>query len=307
MNTEHLAYILEIHRCQSINQAAKTLFISQPSLSSLLKTVEAEIGYKIFERTSTGIHPTEQGEVFLRFARRVRDEYTSVCHSGQPLRESDNLSISIACSSLYSRAFFEYKNAYPVSGVTSDVLCESTTDGSLQNIIANRTRIAITYYGYRHAAKYEKYAHKNGLAYYPLVSEMPVKVVVAKNHPLVREGAVNFHELSTYPFLAYYDEDYEDTLGIVGTPDDIDIQYITSRASYYDAISTGKYISVSMDFAPGEAERLGLVLLPCENYGDHLVTAYFTKIGYVQSAREAGFIEFLRNTILAHQKGKAQS
>jgi len=302
MNTEHLAYILEIHRCQSINQASKALFISQPSLSSLLKNIEAEIGYRIFERTNTGIRPTEQGEVFLHFAKRVWNEYTSVCHTGQPQRESDNLSISSACSSLYSRAFFEYKNAYAASGVPLDVLRESTIYGSLQDIIANRTRIAITYYGHKQMAKYEKYAHKNGLAHYPLADGLPVKVVVAKNHPLVKAGVANFHELTKYPFLAYHDVDYEDTLGIIGIPDDIEILYVSSRATYYDAISTGRYISVSMDFAPGEADRLGFVCLPCENYGDHFVAAYFTKAGYVQSARETGFIEFLRGALEAHQK-----
>jgi|GEM_PF-5994694 len=199
MNTEHLAYILEIHRCQSINQASKALFISQPSLSSLLKNIEAEIGYKIFERTNTGIRPTEQGEIFLQFAKRVWNEYTSVCHTGQPLRESDNLSISSACSSLYSRAFFEYKNAYAASGVTLDVLRESTIYGSLQDIIANRTRIAITYYGYKHTAKYEKYAHKNGLAHFPLADGLPVKVVVAGNHPLVRRAAPIFMNCINIP------------------------------------------------------------------------------------------------------------
>ena len=87
-------------------------------------------------------------------------------------------------------------------------------------------------------------------------------------------------------------------LGNHKPPGDIEIQYISSRATFYDAISTGKYISVSMDFAPGEAERLGCVVLPCKNYGDHFVAAYFTKTGYALSAREESFIEFLRKMLI---------
>ena len=180
---------------------------------------------------------------------------------------------------------------------------ECTIYESLQDIIANRTRIAVTFYGYRHTAKYEKYAHKNGLTHYPLVDGLPVKIVVAKNHRLVKAGVVNIHELSKYPIIAYHDVDHDETLGIISVPDDIDIQYVTSRATYYDALRTGKYVSDSINFAPGEADRLGLVCLPCEDYGDHFVAAYFTKAGYVLSAREAGFIEFLHNILLEYQEG----
>lgn len=50
MKIEYLNYILEVWRCGSINAAAKVLYLSQSGLSSIIKSVEGELGYPIFER-----------------------------------------------------------------------------------------------------------------------------------------------------------------------------------------------------------------------------------------------------------------
>lgn len=50
MNTEQILLALAIAREKSITKAAESLYISQPAASSLLKKLEAEIGYHIFHR-----------------------------------------------------------------------------------------------------------------------------------------------------------------------------------------------------------------------------------------------------------------
>ena len=49
MNTEQIILALAIAREHSITKAAESLFISQPAASSMLKNLEAEIGYHIFQ------------------------------------------------------------------------------------------------------------------------------------------------------------------------------------------------------------------------------------------------------------------
>ena len=64
MDIKNLTYVLEAYRCQSINKAAKNVFISQSHLSNIIKHMEEEVGYPIFIRTATGLPPVK-GIIFL--------------------------------------------------------------------------------------------------------------------------------------------------------------------------------------------------------------------------------------------------
>ena len=64
MTLTQLKYAITVAECGSMNEAAKELFISQPSLSSSIKDLETETGVQIFRRTNRGISLTPQGEEF---------------------------------------------------------------------------------------------------------------------------------------------------------------------------------------------------------------------------------------------------
>ena len=55
----------------SITEAAKDLYISQPSLSGAIKEVEKEIKITIFTRCRAGVALTKEGMEFLGYARQV--------------------------------------------------------------------------------------------------------------------------------------------------------------------------------------------------------------------------------------------
>ncbi|RYD03811.1 hypothetical protein N752_17130 [Desulforamulus aquiferis] len=74
MTLQQLKYIIEIVNCGSINEAAKRLYITQPSLSSAVKELEAEIGIELFIRTTKGISLTVDGAEFLSYARQVVEQ-----------------------------------------------------------------------------------------------------------------------------------------------------------------------------------------------------------------------------------------
>ena len=65
MRIEHIEYVLEAARCNSISKAAQNLFIGQPTLSMAISAVENELQGKIFYRTNKGIKLTEFGEKIL--------------------------------------------------------------------------------------------------------------------------------------------------------------------------------------------------------------------------------------------------
>ena len=71
MTIQQLRTAMEAARTGSITQAAKNLYLSQPNASSMLRTLEQELGYEIFSRTNSGIVPTEAGERFLEHAKVI--------------------------------------------------------------------------------------------------------------------------------------------------------------------------------------------------------------------------------------------
>lgn len=73
MEYRHLKYILKIAEEKSISLAAQKLYISQPSLSQFLQKVEKNIGSPLFDRSTTPLHTTDIGELYINTAKQILD------------------------------------------------------------------------------------------------------------------------------------------------------------------------------------------------------------------------------------------
>ena len=87
MEVRELNYLIAIAEEKSISKAAERLFMAQSSLSQFLRTMESEVGSRLFIRTSTGVRPTEAGEMMIRYAYRTLSEYHSVRDQMQDIHE----------------------------------------------------------------------------------------------------------------------------------------------------------------------------------------------------------------------------
>ena len=83
MNITELRYLVAIRKWGSVSAAAKQLYAAQPNVSKALKNLEEEYNLRIFERSSTGMIPTEQGRRFIAQAERVLEEVTRLNQSVQ--------------------------------------------------------------------------------------------------------------------------------------------------------------------------------------------------------------------------------
>ncbi len=73
MEIRHFHYIRTIYETGSISRAAEKLYISQPSLSQLLKSVEKKVGAPLFDRGSQPLRPTTIGQKYLETAQRIME------------------------------------------------------------------------------------------------------------------------------------------------------------------------------------------------------------------------------------------
>ena len=74
MTLQQIRYVVAVADTNSMNEAAKRLYISQPTLSSAIKDLETEINITIFTRTNKGVILTSEGEEFLGYARQVLNQ-----------------------------------------------------------------------------------------------------------------------------------------------------------------------------------------------------------------------------------------
>lgn len=67
----YLHYICTIDKEKSFSKAAQKLYISQPALSAIIKKLEKQLGYELFDRHTVPITPTEEGKAYLAAAEQI--------------------------------------------------------------------------------------------------------------------------------------------------------------------------------------------------------------------------------------------
>ena len=92
MNTKNLDTFITVTKYNSINSAADALFISSPALQQQLNRLEAEVGFRLFDRSASGIRLTPAGETFLYGLSRLKSDMESLLAR---CRETDSLNKSI--------------------------------------------------------------------------------------------------------------------------------------------------------------------------------------------------------------------
>ena len=80
--------LLKVAEYEIFTKAAKELCISQPAISNHIKAVEEELGFKIFERGTSGIHLTEKGAIVIKYISQMN----SIAESFKQALASDKLS-----------------------------------------------------------------------------------------------------------------------------------------------------------------------------------------------------------------------
>ena len=76
MELRHLRYFVAIGEEENYRRAAQRLNVAQTALSTQIQDLEAELGFKVFDRLPRGVKLSAAGKLFLADARRILRDVT---------------------------------------------------------------------------------------------------------------------------------------------------------------------------------------------------------------------------------------
>lgn len=122
MNEKHMQYVLTVLKEGSFTNAAKKLYVSQPSLSQIIKTAESNLGVPIFDRSTDPITLTPAGQLYVEAARQVTTISTNLRKQVEELSKEEFGTIRLGISvqrgmELLPELYPRFKKRFPHVGL----------------------------------------------------------------------------------------------------------------------------------------------------------------------------------------------
>ncbi|MHA6688618.1 LysR family transcriptional regulator [Mesorhizobium sp. A556] len=188
-----LKYVVAAADCGNVTKAARMLNISQPSISTAISDLEAQLGVQLFVRFhARGIALTPAGESIIGEARLLLKQSQDVFRRAQEWGTELTGEISVGCfetlaarymPALLKRFLNKHKNV-------KVNLIEGNQEGVLSLLMSGKTEISVTY---------QLDLPDNVIA--KKLIDLPPKALVSSEHPLANRGTISLKELADEPLI----------------------------------------------------------------------------------------------------------
>lgn len=144
MNKEQLFYFVKIIDCGSINKASEELYVTQPTLSRAIQSLEKEVGKELIVRTNKGISITPSGKTMYYYAQSIVGQFQMLerLKSLPDEQVYSNLSVSVSGVFLSDSLVLDYYNQIH-EAETEVNFYETTIEGVLNNLIKRKSELGI--------------------------------------------------------------------------------------------------------------------------------------------------------------------
>ncbi len=201
MTLQQLRQAITIADSKSMNEAAKKLFLSQPSLSAAVKELEEEIGITIFIRSNRGITVTPQGIEFLGYARQVIDQYELLEEKYIAKTSKKYFSVSTQHYTFAVKAFVEMVKKVGMEEYEF-AIHETRTDAIIQAVKEFKSEVGIIYLNDLNEQVISKMLRDKGLEFVEIL-ECDTFVYLWEKHPLAKNEVISMSALEAYPCIAF--------------------------------------------------------------------------------------------------------
>ncbi|THE09643.1 LysR family transcriptional regulator [Enterococcus hirae] len=278
MNIQQLKYVTAVANNGSFREAAKKLFVSQPSLSAAIKELENELGIHLFTRTHRGAYLTEDGQAFLKRAERILIQLESL--ESYYLTAEKRESFSIASQHydflgpLTAKLIEEFKEE-----IKQFRIMETTTATVIEEVQQQHSELGILYMNDHNRAGIKRYLEQGELVAQSL-GRFKTHIFLRQGHPLANQKEIRREELSAFPQVRFTQDGsnfpyfYEDLIEI---PEQESVIYTSDRGTLMNIVlETNAYASGSGIVIGEIKEYLRLIPL-ADSLCNELYVIYSTK------------------------------
>jgi len=192
MDFEQLKTFQLISRLKSFSRAADKLGVTQPAISAQIRSLENEVGARLFDREGGKITFTAAGRLFEPFAEHCLQCYSHILAGVSELYQSPRGEITVSTSeatSLYvlPSVFAQFKKLYSKVHLS---IVRSERSRTLEAVFSREVDFGIVSQPLKDARLVIHSIHKDD-----------VYLVIPAVHPLAGKGVVKLDEVIQYPLL----------------------------------------------------------------------------------------------------------
>lgn len=202
MTLKQLQYAVTVAETGNMTEAARKLFIAQPSLTSAIHELEKEYGITIFTRSNKGIELTSDGDEFLGYARQVLEQADLIeeRYTGKAAGKQ-RFCVSSQHYSFVVEAFVRLIKEHG-GGKYEFHMRETQTYDIIDDVAHLRSEIGILYLNKFNETVIRKTLRDNNLSFNTLFVAKP-HVFIGKGNPLASKKKLTLDDLKPYPRLSY--------------------------------------------------------------------------------------------------------
>lgn len=295
MTLQQLKYVVMVAEKGTITEAAKKLFISQPSLTNAIRELENEMNITIFDRTNKGISVSKDGEVFLGYARQVLEQANLL--EEKYLGKSDikqQFCISTQHYSFAVNAFVDLIKEYGQDKYDFS-LRETQTYEIIDDVARMKSEIGVLYLNDFNENVILKELKANNLEFHELFVARP-HVFISDRHPLAEKESVSFNDLMPYPYLSFEQGEHnsfyysEEIFSMEEKNRNIRVR---DRATLFNLVIGLNGYTVCSGVIDEELNGKNIISVPLDEAGDMHI-GYITHKKMIPSRWGATYIEALK-------------
>ena len=295
MTLQQLKYVIAVAAKGTISEAAKALFISQPSLTAAIRELETELGITLFNRTNRGAALTADGEEFLGYARQVIEQVDLIDEKYTGKAAGKHVfCVSAQHYSFVVEAFVDLLREY--GGEEYDFrIRETQTYEIIEDVARLRSEIGVLYLNPFNETVIRRELHSHDLTFHPLFVTKP-HVFVSTANPLAEKAAVTLEDLAPYPRLSYEQGEHnafffsEEILSTRESRKDI---VVRDRATLFNLLIGLDGYTICSGVISEELNGKNIVAIPLL-VDDHMEIGYITHNKTVPSRFAGLYIEALK-------------
>lgn len=298
MKLRQLEYVVKVAECGSVTEAARRLFVAQPSVTAAIRELEREMCVVIFDRTNKGAVPTEEGEVFLGYARQVLEQ-ASLLESRYKDAGAQAPHFSVSCQhySFAVNAFVDVIRQFD-AGRYDFTLREEQTHEIIEDVAHMKSELGILYLSERNEDVIRRMLRANELEFETLFTTSP-HVFLSAAHPLAGLPRVTLDELDDFPFLSYEQGDFNSfyfSEELTSTLDRRKNIRVRDRATLFNLLIGLNGYTVCSGVISAELNGPGIVAVPLD-LDEHMEVGVVTRRNTTRTRYGQAYLEALRRHI----------